>query len=424
VKKLLTVTLFSGLLTMLRMVSGFLVSKVVAIYAGPSGIAMLGQVQSVVAALNGIVAAPVGNGVVRYTAENQEAGFEACAPWWRASLLWMLGIVAIIIPITFIYSSDLALWTLGNANYSWLIIVAAVGLPLAGANTLFASVINGQQLYRRFVGLGMVSVIGSTALTIFLIHEYGRNGALLSAALSAAITGIVMVIGVLREPWLRVGYWWGRVEKKKLSQIGGYVAMAVCSATCASLGVILVRNVIVTKVGWEQTGYWQAVFKISEVYLGVVTMALSTYYLPRLSELQGQDIRAEILATAKVVMPVVAALALCIYLLRNFVIELLFTQQFSPAKDLFAIQLIGDVIKMASWICAYPMLSRGATVPFISTEIIFSGTFVALTWILVPIFGVQGATIAFTLNYVVYLFVVIFYLLSSSADSSSQTTSY
>jgi O-antigen/teichoic acid export membrane protein len=423
VKKLLAVTLFSGLLTLLRMVSGFLVSKVVAIYAGPSGIAMLGQVQSVVAAMNGIVAAPVGNGIVRYTAENHEGGFDECAPWWRASLRWMLGIIVIIIPIAFVYSRKLASWTLGDANYSWLIIIAAISLPLAGANTLVASVINGQQLYRRFIGLGMVSVIGATALTVLLIHQYGRDGALLSAALSAAIAGTVMIIGVLREPWFRIRYWMGRVEKEKLRMIGGYVAMAVCSATCASLGVILVRNVIVANVGWEKTGYWQAVFKISEVYLGVVTMALSTYYLPRLSRLQGKDIRGEILSTAKVVMPMVTILALCIYLLRDFVIGLLFTQQFSPAKDLFAIQLVGDVIKMASWICAYPMLSRGSTTLFVSTEIIFSGTFVALAWVMVRFFGVQGATIAFTLNYAVYLVVVIFYLpRSTSVSSASHTT--
>ena len=36
--------------------------------------AMLGQVQSMVTSLNGIINAPVGSGIVRYTAENKVRG--------------------------------------------------------------------------------------------------------------------------------------------------------------------------------------------------------------------------------------------------------------------------------------------------------------------------------------------------------------
>jgi O-antigen/teichoic acid export membrane protein len=400
VKRLLTVTLFSGLLTLLRMVSGFVVSKIVAIYAGPSGIAMLGQVQSVVAALNGIAAAPVGNGVVRYTAEHQQAGFDACAPWWRASLQWLVGIMMLIIPVAWIFSGTIASWTLGTANYGWLIVAAAAGLPLAGAGTLLASVINGQQLYRRYIALGMVSVVGSTAITIVLVYRYGKDGALLSAALSAAVAGLIMVAGAWREPWFEFRYWFGRVEKKQFRQIAGYLFMAVCSALCASISIVLVRNILAAKLGWNSTGHWQAVFKISEIYLGVITMALSTYYLPRLSAIRQDDqLRGEILTTAKVVMPIVATLALGIYAFRDLAIQILFTEQFKPARDLFAIQLVGDVIKIASWLCAYPMLSRGTTAIFISTEVVFSATFVGLAWLLVEKFGIHGATIAFTVNY-------------------------
>jgi len=62
------------------MASGVLIAKVVAVYTGPSGMAMLGQVQSLVAALTGIAGAPGGNGLVRYTAECNKRGFDACAP--------------------------------------------------------------------------------------------------------------------------------------------------------------------------------------------------------------------------------------------------------------------------------------------------------------------------------------------------------
>jgi PST family polysaccharide transporter len=83
-RRLLTVTLMTGLLTLLKMLMGFIIAKVVAIYTGPTGMAMLGQLQSAVTGLNGIVSSPVGNGVIRYTAENKDKTFDYCSPWWRA----------------------------------------------------------------------------------------------------------------------------------------------------------------------------------------------------------------------------------------------------------------------------------------------------------------------------------------------------
>ena len=70
-KRLLTVSLFTALLTVLKMACGFVIAKAVAIYTGPSGMAALGQVQNIVNSLNGLVTAPAASGVVRYTAEYQ-----------------------------------------------------------------------------------------------------------------------------------------------------------------------------------------------------------------------------------------------------------------------------------------------------------------------------------------------------------------
>ncbi|WP_421201689.1 hypothetical protein [Aeromonas enteropelogenes] len=81
-KRLFKVTAMTGLLTLLKMVMGFVIAKVVAIYTGPTGMAMLGQVQNMVGSLNGyFINAPAGSGVVRFTAEYKEQGFEACPPW-------------------------------------------------------------------------------------------------------------------------------------------------------------------------------------------------------------------------------------------------------------------------------------------------------------------------------------------------------
>ncbi|MGL4604024.1 MAG: O-antigen translocase [Iodobacter sp.] len=401
-KKLLTVTFFTALLTLVRMASGFVIAKVVAIHTGPSGMAMLGQVQSLVSALNGVVSAPCGNGVVRYTAENHTDGIDACAPWWRATLRWVLLLLAIVIPLSCLMAKPLALWLFSDAKYIWLVWLTILALPLSALNTLVASVINGQQQYRRYVALGMISVLVATTFMLAMIFKANLDGALAAAAVFTAISGGIMLVGSLKQPWFRLKYWWGSTNKEQLKGIGGYVAMAMTSALTVPVSLILVRNILIDQVGWVQAGHWQAVWKISEVYLGVITMALGTYYLPKLSTLKSSDeIIKEIKSTAKVIMPIVMLLAVFVYIFRDFAISILFTDEFIPARDLFSIQLLGDVVKIFSWLYAYPMLSRGATKWFIFVEVIFSITFVILTYLLVPFYGVQGANISYLVNYII-----------------------
>ena len=282
-KRLLKVTAMTGLLTLLKMAMGFVIAKVVAIYTGPTGLAMLGQVQSMVGSLNGIINAPVGSGIVRFTAENKAQGFEACAPWWRASLQWVLIISAITIPSGLLLAPHIAIWLFDDAELTWVVMVTVCVLPFSAIGTMCNSVINGQQLYRRYVGLGMVSALISGGVMLAMIVLYNIQGALLAAALQSALIGVVMLISSLRQPWFKLCYWWGTCDSKARRAISGYMLMAITSALTVPISLIFVRNILIAQVGWDATGQWQAVWKISEVYLSVITMALVTYYLPSLS---------------------------------------------------------------------------------------------------------------------------------------------
>lgn len=389
------------------MAIGFVIAKVVAIYTGPTGMAMLGQLQSIVLVVIGISNSPVGAGLVRYTAEYHQHGLEACAPWWRACIQWSLALLFIIIPLGLFFSENISLWLFDNYDYAWLIVVIVFVLPFATCGALINSVLNGLQQYRRFVVLGMISALLSGAVMITLIIQKDLNGALLAASLQAGLIGTVMLVGCIREPWFKLNFWWGKTEKKHKRLIGGYVLMALTTALTVPVSLIFVRNILVAHVGWEQAGLWQAVWRISEVYLGVITMALGTYYLPKLSVLVGVDaITSEITKTAKIVLPIVIALALLVYFMRDIAIHLLFTAEFTEARNLFAIQLIGDVLKITAWMYAYPMISRGATTWYITTEILFSLFFVLLAWIFIQKYGVQGANFAYLINYVSYFFII------------------
>lgn len=401
--KLIKVIASTGVLTLAKMAMGFVIAKVVAVYTGPSGMALLGQVQSAVSALNGIMSSSVGNGIVRYTSEHNNKGYGHCSLWWRASLQWALILYGIIMPILVYYSEDVAIWLFYDKSYAWLVSLCAFTLPLSTLGTLFTSIINGYKNFKRFVILGMISVIISSACMILFIINYNLKGALIAAVMQSVLIGFIMIVFNIRQPWFKLRFFLGKTTAESRKQVGSYIIIALVSAVMAPVTLIIVRNILIGTVGWEQTGEWQAVWKISEVYLGVITIALSTYYLPQLSSLPDTEaIIKEIHKTALVVIPLAIIMAAAVYICRDLIITILFTKEFSGARELFLIQLIGDVIKIASWLYAFPMLSRGATKWFVCSEVFFSVSFVLFVFLFVPMYGSHGANYAYALNYLLY----------------------
>lgn len=403
-RKLLAVTSLTGLLTLIKMAAGFLVGKVVAIYIGPSGLAMLGQLQSCLTILNGMVNSPVGSGIVRFTAQHNTHGYENCIPWWRASILWVLFISILLIVSVFFLGSSVSLWLFNTNEYTAILYVTAIALPITAIGTLINSVINGQQQYRRFVFIGIMSVTVSTSVMIFLIINYRISGALLAVALQNGLIGVIAIILSLKSPWFKLKFWLGRTSRTHLKDIAGYIAMAISSAICMPVALLVIRKILIHYTGWDSTGQWQAVWKISEAYLAVVTLALGTYFLPKLAILhEAKDIKKEIFKTAQFIMPLVAAMGLVIFISKDFIISLLFTEEFSQARKLFAYQIVGDFIKILSWLFAYPMLSKGKVKWYVMSEIFSAVTFITLGAILIKNFGSKGAVIAYMFNYLIYL---------------------
>jgi PST family polysaccharide transporter len=201
----------------------------------------------------------------------------------------------------------------------------------------------------------------------------------------------------------------GSVSSEVKKNIAEFIFMTLVSAVALPLGMLIIRSILIRHTGWQAAGEWQAVWKISEAYLSIITMGLAVYYLPKLSTLHDRDaMLSEIRSVAAVVLPVIVIMAVMVYLLRDFAISLLYTEQFRSARDLFKIQLIGDVIKVMSWLYAYPLIAKKATRLFVSTEIIFTATLIFLSYYFILSFGVQGANIAYAVNYLLYFAFVYF----------------
>jgi len=406
---LIKTSLWNGVAVTIKVSSALVLNKLLAVMLGPAGYTMIGQFQNAIGIVSGLVSGTVSTGVTKYTAEFFDDEGRQQATWQTAFRLMLYATAVLALGIV-LFRVRLSSLLFQRPDFSDVFVWFAAALPGLALNALLLSIVNGKKEYRRFVLANISGNLVSFCVVGLLSWWIGLRGALIAFGVSQSVAVLATLGLVLRTKWFSLGSLWGRIDRKSLQNLMKFVAMAATSAVCTPLAQILVRNHLSRKFGLEATGYWQAVTKISDIYLMLVTLTLSAYYLPRISEIRdSNELKAEILKTYRVVLPLAVGGALSIYLLRGFLVSMLFTPEFRPMTTLFGWQLVGDVIKIGSWILAYVLLGRAATGAFVAGEIAFSVLLVSLTLLLTSPFGLSGAVMAFALNYLLY-WVAMWYL--------------
>ena len=139
-------------------------------------------------------------------------------------------------------------------------------------------------------------------------------------------------------------------------------------------------------------------------------MSLTTYLLPTISGLSLKvEITKELRKAVQVVIPIVLIMSLAMYLLRDLIILLLYTDDFMPMRDLFLWQMFGNVIKVCGWLYGYVLVAKGMVKYTVTTEVVFAITWAILTLVLVDSYGLVGTTYAYAVNNMLH-FITMFYL--------------
>lgn len=403
--RLISVTVLSGLLTFINTVKGLLISKVVAIYAGPEGLALMGQVQSFVAGINGLVSNQIAQGITRFTAEQQDT--IKASYYWRASVRLLLIILVFTAPLLILISPSMSVWLLNNGQLYWVFILAVAFLPLNICNSFLLAVVNGKEEHLRYITTLMISTVVSAILAVILIVSMGLVGGLIAVAINNGFAGIVVISRVYREEWFAIRYWFGRADKDKAVVMAKYMALGVVGALTGPVSMILIRNILTENVSLAAAGNWQLVWSVSAAFISVITTALSVYFFPKLSKIKyPQKLVSETTKVLLFIMPLTCVGAVFIYVLRELVIQVLATSEFESAAELFKVQLIGDVVRVLSFAPALLLIAKGYFKINAFCEIFASANFTVLSFFFVREYGVVGVTYAYLLNYFIYMLIV------------------
>ena len=407
---LLKTSFLSAIAVGTRLATALFLNKILAVYVGPSGYGVIGQLLNFVNLVNMLASGASTTGITKYTAEYQGDDERQKAIWRTAATISVAatGICAIIL---LAFHSQLAIWLLKRVELGVVFIWFAVALSFFVLNALLLAVLNGKKEIADYAKINIIGSLTGASIAAVLARSWGLEGALVALMVNQSITFFVAIYYCRKKPWFHLSSFWGKFDSVTAIKLGKFSLMTLTSAVAAPLAEMIIRNHIAVKFGWDATGHWQAVVKISDMYLMLVTTTLTLYYLPRFSEIKdATELQRELWRGYKTIIPFVVACSGAIYLLRDLLIELLFTEQFVPMRDLFGWQLMADIVKIAAWILAFLMVSRGMTKLYIISELFFYSLLVVLVYACSRWLGLEGVVFAYFVNYSIYLCFAVYVL--------------
>lgn len=403
---MINTSFYSGIGTAIGYISGFVVNKVIAVFIGPSGVALVSQFQNFIGISTSVAAGGIQQGVVKYVAEVRENEQEKALALSTSLQITILS--TLLVGITSVVISDfLSGYLFGTQEYSLILKIFGATIVLFGLNKLLISILNGTGEIKKLVAVKISTSLFGLTITAFLTYYYGLYGALISLAISQSVVFFISLAFVLRSPWFKKDLFTKKFDNGYAVKFLKYSLMAVSSMVIPPMVQIGIRNYIIENLSIESAGYWDATFKVSTAYLGIITTTLSIYYLPKLSSLiKKEDIRNELINGYKIIIPALLVILLSVFVLRDFIIILLYSKEFIEMKELFPGQLLGDFFKISSWLVAYLMLAKAKTKIFIVTQLVFSAITYLLSIYLINEIGIQGVVWAYAIKYFIYLVVV------------------
>lgn len=407
---LFKITSLNSLNVLLKLGTGLVTSKLLAVFVGPGGMALVGNLRNFIASLEGVSALGFSSGIIKYVAENENDKKEL-DKIISTTLISFLTAAFFLSTLVFTFSDYFCHKVFGNNfQYSIIFKAAAIALPWNVISVLFVSIINGLGRYNKVILANIISTIIGALLSLPLLYYFKTFGAFISIIIVPVVLFFVASFYLPSEIQIFRRLNFREYDFKILKNLGIFSLMILPSAILSPIFNLQIRNFLIVNVGLEDSGFWEAITRISNFYLLFIGTILSIYFYPKLVKANGVIQTKEVIwSFYRFILPIFIAGTIFIYFLRFFIIKTLFTNEFLPVSELFLWQLVGDVFKVSGMILGILLIARRNVKHYIFIEIMALIFLYFTSLFFIQYYGLEGVVIAQALENLAYLLVLGFY---------------
>jgi O-antigen/teichoic acid export membrane protein len=405
------------LCTGVRLATGLIVLKFLASQFGPSTFGLLTQVMGIAAIFYMFAGGGITIGIIRNISA---ASSEVERKRWMSAgatitVMSSLALAAIAVVLALFGGSTI----FGEPDFAPVFVgIAAAQIPV-GFGHLVLAYLSGIGDNRTFAAVQIIANILSLLLLVGLAVGLGRAGAVSGLVVAPAAMGGISLLYIFR----RVAHHgmfrivWDAPRLKNLLSYGAVMASMVTAVPVAQL---LIRIDMSERLGWITVGYWQAIAKLSDAYMLFVGAILINFLLPQLSKRHDpQNALRMLFRFGALLLSVFFVAGGVIYSVRDYLLRIVYSEQFLIASNLVLPQLLGDSLKVAFLLLLYYFISREQMFIIFVSQLILGVTLYTLYVVLAPSYGAIAPIYAHAAGHAALLLIMIALLHIAKGRGSS-----
>jgi PST family polysaccharide transporter len=355
-------TSITGGATIINILISIIRTKIVAILLGPAGIGIIGLFQSFVSTATAFSGLGIATAASREIAqENGRENAHALAHT-RQTLFFatiLLGVIGGA--IIWLLREEFASRVIGNIaesnNVGWLAL--AVSLSVISASQM--AIIQGMRQITELAKLNVLSGLVSAVGGILIIWKFGDQGLAAFIIVAPASSVLLGIYFAKRSSNLvQVDFRISKVFSKfgLMAKLGSALFIY---ALLEQVTFLLIRANIGNTLGAVELGNFQAGWTVAVMYLGVITGAMSSDFMPRIAGKTGDNESINKLINQQTEIGILIATPVIVLMMgyAPFIISLMYSKDFTGSVELMRLLLLSDVLKLISWPIGIAILGMG-----------------------------------------------------------------
>lgn len=349
--------------------------KFLSIYLEPAGMGVLGLLRRLLDPLKEILPLGVNSGVVKFVsqarAENDEPSVRATV----ATAAWFfLAISSAATLVILLFSRQFAERSLGSEAYRYLIVLAAVSLPLTVFAGYFNALLVGAQKIATITKIHYVGHAVTLVVSIPLIVLYKLPGAVVGLVLLEGFYCAAYGVVAARYVPINLRSFRGR-ELTKLSSYG--------FATLADGGLWMLLFFLICvdfskRFGKDTFGLYEIISRLSLNYVAISLFVINSFVFPRLAAFrEDREAIAEANTAIRGIWLLMVPATLMLSILIRPIIWAFSTPQFYDGAAFLPWQMVGDLFFLTWIILGWALLARGWLRWYVAVALLRNLVFVA-----------------------------------------------
>ena len=391
----------SGLSTGISLLARLISTKIVAVYLGTNGMFLLGQLKDFLRLGNTISSFGIENGIVKYVAEFEEQKenlSNIIGTSFRINIISAFFVSLVIL----VFKNQISTFLQIDFDKNFYFFLLVISVISSSIHTCFLSIYNGLNRIKLFVIVNIISNIVSAIILVLFVLKMQIIGAFYALVINQILSLIINIIFyAVYKPFL-IQWIFKKYINEYFKKLSSFSIMAIVGPVCLIISSFIVRDYLYDKFGADYAGSWEAMWRISAIYLLFLITTFKFYLIPTFSKLNDIELKKEVFKIWKIVVPIIILITTAVYFSKNIIINLLLSNEFILINSIIFFHLIGDIIKINCWVLGNIMISKAKTKSFVFFQIEWSLLFVTLSYVFIEKYGFVGVSISYFVTYIIH----------------------